>query len=299
MQYHKLLHMQTEMAQTTTNTYTILHLPNEILGLALSFLGPGHFAFIALVCNRFKETYLDNVSDEKITCGESITASISCARQYFEDAGTGGQQFAVFWCNTALYGRLDVMKWAYQRGYSRIWRQTVKSMNHIIGADHCLGTLTCCIAASSGHLDMLQWLRQNECEWNWSTCANAAAAGHLSILQWARENGCPWDRETCSTAAYGGHLTVLQWARENGCDWNWETCSCAALGGHLPVLKWARENGCEWNWNTFEAAQTCGNPDLLQYVIDQECPRRSALQEFLSSITIEDILEVFAELNRN
>src|SRR5580658_9215216 len=70
-----------------------------------------------------------------------------------------------------------------------------------------------------------------------------AKLGYLNIIQWARENGCDWDSSTCSDAARGDHLEVLKWARGNGCDWNSLTCSYAAQGGYLEVLKWARENG--------------------------------------------------------
>ena len=45
------------------------------------------------------------------------------------------------------------------------------------------------------------------------TCAYAAEGGHLEVLQWARENDCPWDEETCTYAARGGHLEMLQLAR--------------------------------------------------------------------------------------
>ena len=43
------------------------------------------------------------------------------------------------------------------------------------------------------------------------TCARAAEGGHLEVLQWARQNGCPWDADTCAGAAQFGHLEVLQW----------------------------------------------------------------------------------------
>ena len=48
-------------------------------------------------------------------------------------------------------------------------------------------------------------------------CKNAAKNGHLNILQYARENGCPWNKETCANAARYDHLNILQWAREHGC----------------------------------------------------------------------------------
>ena len=109
---------------------------------------------------------------------------------------------------------------------------------------------TCACAAEGGHLEVLQWARENDCPWDASTCENAAEGGHLEVLQWARENGCPWDEWTCAYAAGGGHLEVLKWARENSCPWDEHTCSNAAGGGHLEMLKWARENGCPWDEET-------------------------------------------------
>jgi len=34
--------------------------------------------------------------------------------------------------------------------------------------------------------------------------------GHLEVLQWLRANDCPWDKDTCSHSAGDGHLEVLQ-----------------------------------------------------------------------------------------
>jgi len=44
--------------------------------------------FIALVCKRFKTTYLARVSDAMMTNWESITSSISCAQKYLEETDT-------------------------------------------------------------------------------------------------------------------------------------------------------------------------------------------------------------------
>ena len=98
-------------------------------------------------------------------------------------------------------------------------------------------------------------------------CRCAAWGGHLEVLQWARENDCPWDEETCAFAAYGGHLEVLKWARENDCPWNWETCANAAEYGHLEVLQWARENGCPWNIEAVRANATNGSHlEMLEWL---------------------------------
>jgi len=38
---------------------------------------------------------------------------------------------------------------------------------------------------------MWAWAQDPPCPWSAVTCAYAAEAGHLQVLQWARENGCP------------------------------------------------------------------------------------------------------------
>ncbi|CAM9788605.1 unnamed protein product, partial [Ectocarpus fasciculatus] len=32
-------------------------------------------------------------------------------------------------------------------------------------------------------------------------CRRAASNGHVEVLQWARNNRCPWDKRSCSWAA--------------------------------------------------------------------------------------------------
>ena len=80
------------------------------------------------------------------------------------------------------------------------------------------------------------------------SCAFAAGGGHLEVLQWARENGCPWDE---AVTELGARESVCPWnerpctvggrskpevARERACPWNEDTCAWAAEGGHLEML---------------------------------------------------------------
>ena len=53
------------------------------------------------------------------------------------------------------------------------------------------------------------------------------------MLQWVRENGCQWDQDTCFAAVAEGHGDVLRWAREHGCPWNaWSRDRAAAKLGY-------------------------------------------------------------------
>ena len=101
-------------------------------------------------------------------------------------------------------------------------------LRNLLQRGHLDKTPVCQWAAWGGHLEVLQWARQNDCPWDEGTCSYAAKGGHLEVLQWARQNDCPWDEGTCWTAARYGHLEVLQWARQNGCPWDKETCLAAA-----------------------------------------------------------------------
>jgi hypothetical protein len=78
-------------------------------------------------------------------------------------------------------------------------------------------------AARHEQLEQLTWLRAHGSAWETckgdgkDLCSIAASGGHLAVLEWARADGCPWDTHTCSKAAAKGHLHVLQWARANDC----------------------------------------------------------------------------------
>ena len=137
-------------------------------------------------------------------------------------------------------------------------------------------------AAEGGHVEVLQWLRQNGCPWgnsaSDSTCYHAAWGGHLDVLKWARSQDppCPWNMTVCSVAAQGGHLDILKWARSQDppCPWNMAVCSMAADGGHLEVLKWARSQDppCPWDERTCADAARGGHLEVLKWARSQDPP---------------------------
>ena len=65
-------------------------------------------------------------------------------------------------------------------------------------------------AAEYGHLDMVQYLLAQGCEWSTDTCKCAARGGHLAVLQFLRSKQgpsgerkevCPWNAQGCHEAA--------------------------------------------------------------------------------------------------
>jgi hypothetical protein len=207
-----------EPAAPTADYTTIYNLSLDILGLCHSFLGVGHFGFIAPACKIFKQAYLSNPGHDKVTSGESITSSISCARKHLEDEKTSKRMTAFFWYHAIGYGCLDVLEWAYQQGYSYVWEgRDYKDMfsytlyiTDFIDDNHDCGKYASSEAAKNGQLDILKWLIQYDCEWDTQTCRCAAESGHTFCLQYAIENGCPCPDDVCSIAARGGNLSCLQ-----------------------------------------------------------------------------------------
>lgn len=100
---------------------TIYNLSDDILRKSHAFLGVGHFRYHGIVCKMFLRASDQTGGYRKITTGEKVTSSISCARKYFEDEGAGEDQVRFFWYSAARHGRVEIMRWAHRQGYTSIW----------------------------------------------------------------------------------------------------------------------------------------------------------------------------------
>lgn len=125
----------------------------------------------------------------------------------------------------------------------------------------------CDQAAYNGDIQLLEWARENVCEWSGLTCAYAAKSGQLKALKWLRKNGCPWGWRTCAYAAQNGHLECLKWARKNEAPWDEWTFNWAAQNGQLECLAWAIRNSCPIPWNFTEYLTR--HPKVKQWVEEQ------------------------------
>lgn len=85
----------------------------------------------------------------------------------------------------------------------------------------------------------------------------AAYGGHIEALEWFRENKCPSDLTALEYAVEGGHLHVLEWMDRTGwfvlhgdsviSDPGFRFCERAAELGHLEVLKWLIKRNSFWD----------------------------------------------------
>ena len=105
-------------------------------------------------------------------------------------------------------------------------------------------------AAGRGHLEAIKEMRRSKARgtdesararWSEDAVEKAAEGGHLEVVQWLRQNGCPWNSMTSFRAAEGGHLEILKWVRSQDppCPWSRSECrGRASRFRHQHIVQW-------------------------------------------------------------
>lgn len=141
-------------------------------------------------------------------------------------------------------------------------------------------------AAQRGDLDILQWLRSQNCAWD-DACLAAIQQGHLHVLQWLRAQAppCPWGKKVCRTAAKKGHVEVLKWVRaqEPACPWGRKVCNVVAKRGNLATLQWlrAQDPPCPWDETIFDHT-SC--KDVIGWALLNGCPAPARLERLRAQL---------------
>ncbi len=101
------------------------------------------------------------------------------------------------------------------------------------------------MAIGYGRLEMVKLLIHNDCNWCPIFSDTAAIGGHLNILNWAKENHFQLNTSNISYQAVKfGHLNIIKWCVSNDIKLHIDSCPNAAKHGHLEMLKFLLEYGC-------------------------------------------------------
>jgi hypothetical protein len=108
-------------------------------------------------------------------------------------------------------------------------------------------------AAGAGQTAMCQHLRRTGCDWNSEACAEAATAGQFDTLRWLREHGCPWDAAAVVSHAAAYIFTfILDYVVEQGeinmvdAELLTQALHHASIYNKLHVAQWLRAHGAQW-----------------------------------------------------
>jgi hypothetical protein len=250
----------------STSNSSPLHEEN-IRRIVFSYVGPGHWLFLATLSKACKESceavdsYKAATLDledcwNKYECQPHMTlrsaafASPACLRlavqSGFKDQGhtnwSGG-------FSAGLYGDVSTLQAAHELGLP-----CTISERAVLGA------------AQAGSIPKLEWL-VNRCNNKLpsSVCDFAARNDNVDTLRWLKERGAVFNQRITEPAARAGHVSVLKYLYEQGCEWSSDTCREAAKHGQLSALKWLHENGCEWDSYRINAhAAGSGSVEVLQ-----------------------------------
>jgi len=188
----------------------------------------------------------------------------------------------------------DILDSAVRGGHLEI----VKYLREIQGVNY--GIFTCSGAAYNGHLEVLKYLRTefngSICSWNEHTFSSAATTGRIDVLEWLYENKCPYHKWSCVNAIRYNRFDSLKWLREHGCKWDGETVKAAAEYGHVEILKYLRtkfnEDGLYFDANRCMRLAIIGNHlNILKYLRAEGYELSTDLLDTVTDYTHVDIIE--------
>lgn len=165
----------------------------------------------------------------------------------------------------------------------------------------------CLLAAKWGRLDLLQWARARDPapHWDEERCRQvvitAFQTGRPEVARWGvLQNPAMECTRTCLTAAVTGDLVTLQWltSRTPPCPWNGVDCALGALEfGKLDIVKWVREHDPSVERSVCTIAAGQGRVDLLKLARAQEPPFRWSINT-CATAAIHGELETLQWLRR-
>jgi hypothetical protein len=261
-------------------------LPDAVLQVCFSFIGPGYYRYVAGVCRRFEDIY--SIKHEKKTMWKAAAANVACAELCWSDIGREPAAVAIFIaCAAIKAGNLKVLECARVRGSNFIpgmFLPAVETGNVSIlkwAADHNLNWFAPVLtaqAAGHGNVNVLEFIWRQNREFHTTTAGNAAVRGHVSVLSWMKERNMLGDQDEStleslwSDAIRHEQIIVLDWLRSEGYDVYPLLVILAVRGEYFKVLSWAKAHNIRWNVFACGQAAFIGNLTVLQWLRENGCP---------------------------
>jgi hypothetical protein len=259
-----------------------------ILHSILGYVGPGNWLFVSAVSSLWRAWYrramASMAAEATFTCYAAVFASASRVQLAFANglrlnrantalqyrAGKHGSVSALV--HAALLG-LPLSDAVFEGAAESGCLAKMTSL-HLDNKRAQLPERICDYAAKSGSIELMSWLKQQDCTLDADTCYWAAASGHLPLLQFLYSQACTGDAATCNAAALRGDLAMLQWLRSKGCFWSpAEVADSAAASGSIELMTWLQSQpDITFSKGTMQRAAAHGQLAVCQFLHAAECP---------------------------
>lgn len=189
----------------------------------------------------------------------------------------------VIFINAGCRGHTEIMQYLYDNGgiipagteafACATKARSLKALEWLYQNNFDWNTDTCMVASTVNWLEGLKWLREHGCMWDSRVRLMAAGLGHLDVLKYAHLKDCPGSLvDPASAAAATGQLDVLRWMLEVGCAFDSGHCACAASGNQLETLQWLRSNNVPWSGAVLHYARNGGHSVLETWAMENGAP---------------------------
>jgi hypothetical protein len=275
-----------------------------VLEIVLSYVGPGHWFFVAAVSSLWRKSYAEmervQVHAGKTLYGAqyflcfpkmTLYSSVLTSPTRVRLAHAGGLPCTSYKFAEAAVKHADLptLLAAHELGM-RLTYSLAAVLSKTAAAQQSLpmqrwlctqtqqlqlaAEADAHAAAAGGSVGVLTQLHQQGASSCWSPAQvlnNAAACGSVALTAWAAQQpGVVLSAATMCAAAEKGHTAVCQYLLSQQCPWSAQACNRAAAGGHTSTLRWLRSNGCPWTVGAVcTAAAQGGSVELLVYLQGQ------------------------------
>jgi hypothetical protein len=242
-----------------------LHDPS-ILQSIFSYVGPGHWLFLATVSSLWRELY------------SAVGSLILPGRAFFSRKITCVPKMTLYSSVFASASRVRLahdcsldsnnLQYAYAAGACADIATLVTAPQ--LGAPWSPYTLRG--AAAVGSVLKLQWLHtQQHCQLPADIGKYAAWGGSIEVLMWLKRLDIAFSQEMCATAARYNQLVALQFLHSEGCALDTKLCNIAAQYGNNDILRWLTHQGMSLTTETCITAIRYDQLATLQFLLAEGC----------------------------
>lgn len=152
----------------------------------------------------------------------------------------------------AEMGNLEVMKWLLEIGCpydETVFKASVKNGNTenlkwLVENNFPRYPDMEFVAAREGNLEALKWLLENfeDIKLTSTVYLEAVENEHIEILNFLKENNCPWNLQTAHYVIKNCTEDIFMWFLENGCPINTEVFECAVKNENFKILNYIKDH---------------------------------------------------------
>jgi hypothetical protein len=141
---------------------------------------------------------------------------------------------------------------------------------------HDTFVVACIIVEKTNNIDLLNWLKKNNCPFSYLAYPNSII--NHNLLEWLKNNNCPFDKnilgfviKRLSKCKKNFINKTLKWFKDNGSPFGENTFDYAINSGNFEIIQWLKDNGCPFGEITFTKAIKLNNIKILEWLKDNGC----------------------------